>query len=189
MSIRARKILKGRGKEIFKTLRDKVYATFPKETVAFFKREVDRFENPLAHRLEEGLKGLVSLLGEEEFSWEKADYYLDRLIKIEAIQGRKPSEGLAFLFFLKSAVREVAGEEILGRFGPEGLLEVEDYIDALTLRAFNHYLAAREKLNEIKFQEWKGRLFLLLKRAGYIYDEREGSLAAQAPLEEKENPH
>ena len=187
MSIRARKILKGRGREIFEALREKVYSTFPKETVAFLKREMDRFENPLAHRLEEGLKGLVALFGEEEFSWEKADYYLDRLIKIEAVQSRQPSEGLAFIFFLKSAIREVAGEEILGRFGPEGLLEVEDYIDALTLRAFNHYLAAREKLNELKFQEWKSRLFLLLKRAGYLYDEREGSLAAEVTL--NENPH
>ncbi len=184
MSLKAERILKARQGAIFKNLREKVYQTFPPETVRFLEKETDRFENPLGYRLEEGLKGLVAQLA-GDLVWEKVDYYLDRIVKIEAVQSRRPSEALAFLFYLKSAVREEAGEEILREFGPEALLEVEDRIDAMMLRAFNHYMQAREKLNEIKFQEWKSRLYLLLKRAGYLYDEREGSLPPEAGHNEK----
>jgi len=184
MSLTAERVLKEKKVEIFKALLERVYASFPPETARFLKRETDRFENPLGYRLEEGLKGLVEqVVG--DFSWEKIDYYLDRLIKIEAVQSRRPSEALAFLFFLKSALREVAGEKILCEYGPEALLEVEDRVDALTLRAFNHYMEARERLNEIKYKEWKSRLYLLLKRAGYLYDEREGSLPPEASYNEK----
>ncbi len=175
MSVKARKLLRAKQEELFKVWRDKVYNLFPPETVRFLKREVDRFENPLGYRLEEGLKGLLSELA-GDFSWEKVDYYLDRIIKIEAVQSCRPSEALSFLYYLKSALREVVGEEILEEYGPEALLEIEDHIDAMVLRAFNQYMAAREKINELKFQEWKSKLFLLLKRAGYLYDEREGSL-------------
>ncbi|MBX6423621.1 RsbRD N-terminal domain-containing protein [Thermosulfurimonas sp. F29] len=184
MTLKAARILKAHESSLFKVLREKVYETFPRETVRFLKRETDRFENPLGYRLEEGLKGLVNQLA-GDLSWERVDYYLDRIIKIEAVQSRRPSEALAFLFFLKSAVREVVGEEILRQYGPEALLEVEDRIDAFMLRAFNQYMEARERLNEIKFQEWKSRLYLLLKRAGYLYDEREGSLPPEASYNEK----
>ncbi|HFC98287.1 MAG TPA: hypothetical protein ENJ40_07515 [Thermosulfurimonas dismutans] len=184
MSLKAQKILKANISPIFEKVRDKVYATFPKETVRFLKKEVDRFENPLGYRLEEGLKGLVTELA-GDLSWEKVDYFLDRIIRIEAVQSRQPSEALAFLYYLKSAVREVVGEEILEDFGPEALLEVEDRIDAMLLRAFNHYMAAREKLHELRIEEWKSRLYLLLKRAGYLYDLREGSLPPEAGNTEK----
>ncbi|HIE33265.1 MAG TPA: hypothetical protein EYP81_04380 [Thermodesulfobacteriaceae bacterium] len=184
MSMRAKELLKEKEGEIFKLWQDKVYSLFPEETVRFLKKETERFENPLGYRLEEGLKGLLSQFT-EEFSWEKVDYYLERILKIQAVQSLRPSEALSFLYYLKSVVREVVGERILEEYGPEGLLEVEDHIDAVILRAFNQYMAAREKLNELKFQEWKSRLFLLLKRAGYIYDEREGSLSVEAHHNEK----
>ena len=184
MSIKAKELLREKEGEIFKLWRDKVYGLFPEETARFLKRETERFENPLGYRLEEGLKGLLSQFT-EEFSWEGVDYYLERILKIQAVRSLPPSQALSFLYYLKSAVREVAGERILGEYGPEGLLEVEDHIDAVILRAFNQYMAAREKLNELKFQEWKSRLFLLLKRAGYLYDDREGSLPREVPYNEK----
>jgi len=177
--MRAKVLLKEKEKELFKLWQDKVYSLFPKESVRFLKKETDRFENPLGYRLEEGLKGLLSQFT-EGFSWERVDYYLDRILKIQALESSRPSEALSFLYYLKSVIRETVGERILEKYGPEGLLEVEDHIDAVILRAFNQYMAAREKLNELKFQEWKSRLFLLLKRAGYLYDEREGSLPQEA---------
>ena len=159
---------------------DKVYSFFPPETVKFLKREADRFEIPLAYRLEEGLKTLLSALLEKELVWERIDYSLDRIIKLEVLQTSRPSEGLAFIYYLKSALREVVGEELIKQYGPEALLEVEDRIDMVALRAFNHFMDNREKLNELKFQEWKSRLFLLLKRSGYLYDFREGSPSERA---------
>lgn len=175
MSLRAQRLLKGREGKIFKVWRDKVYALFPPETVRILKKEADRFENPMGFRLEEGLKDLLKELFQEDLAWDRIDQALERIIKLEAVQAARPSEALSFLYYLKSALREVLGEELLEEFGPEALLEVEDRIDVVALRAFNHYMAAREKLYDLRVQEWKSRLYLLLRRAGYLYDSREGS--------------
>ncbi len=171
--------MKERQKEIFEVWRDKVYGMYPPETQKFLKREADRFENPLGYRLEEALRGLLKELV-EGVSWEEVDRHLDRIIRIEAVQSIRPSQAVSFLYYLKSALREVVGEEIVDRYGVGALLELEDVVDGMVLRAFNQYMAARERLNEIKYEEWKSRLFLLLKRAGYLYDQREGSLPREA---------
>ncbi|MFN4131747.1 MAG: RsbRD N-terminal domain-containing protein [Caldimicrobium sp.] len=145
------------------------------EASAYFKKEVDQFTNPFAYHIEECFKGIVEALG-EEFSWEKIDPYLDKLAQIRAVQERVFSVAAMFFLDLKKIIREQFGEKIISDFGVESFLEFEDKINSLLIRFIDFYQRYRERLYEIKLEEWKRSHYLLLKRAGLITELEEQNL-------------
>lgn len=137
------------------------------EAAAFFKKEIDQFTNPFAYHIEESFRGLVEALG-EEFSWDKIDPYLDKLAQIRAVQEVTPSTACLFFLDLKKILREHYGEKIIEDFGVRPFLELEDKINSFLLRFIDFYQRYRERLYEIRLEEWKRANYLLLKRAGLI---------------------
>jgi hypothetical protein len=69
-------------------------------------------------------------------------------------------------------------EELAPEVLPE-YLDLLEKIDEISLYSFDVYMSCRERLYHLKVEEWKKRLFMVLKRANVIYDEREGSLPQQ----------
>ncbi len=163
----------GEKKEILlKRWKEDFFEAF-KEAKPFFLREVDAFQNPFAYRIEEIFQEILNSI-DPDFSWERLNPYLERLGQILAVYFSSAREGMGVFLSLKGILREFFGEEILERFGVEGLLKIEDLINSLMLVTFDFYLKYREKLFEIKYQEWKRNNYLLLKRAGLVYDPMEG---------------
>jgi hypothetical protein len=60
---------------------------------------------------------------------------------------------------------------------------MEDLINSLMVLTFDFYMKYRERLFEIRYEEWKRNNYLLLKRAGLVYDPMEGT-----PLAKKFDP-
>lgn len=75
---------------------------------------------------------------------------------------------------LKGIIRKEIGDEILEKFGIEEFLKLEDRINAFIIRSFDFFMDYREKLNQLRYDEWRRAHFLLLKRAGLVYDPMEG---------------
>jgi len=166
--------LEGKKAGVYKEWLQRFWKSFGKESEKFFKKEVDQFQNPFGYRMEEVFKGLVDLvLG--DFDWEKANYFLDRLVQVRAVQESEPSKALHLFFILKDVIREKFGEDFIDRFGVFEYLRLEDKINVLLLRAMDYFLSYRERLYKIRYDEWKRNRFLLLKKAGLIYDPVEGS--------------
>ena len=147
--------------------RDLLFASYAPETAGFLKGGKDRFSNPLAFRLSEGLKGLLEALltgaGREEVA-----AHLDEVIRIRAVQDFAPSQALAFIFLLKDVIREELAKELQAdaRLAAE-VLELESRIDGLALIAFDVFMKRREKLYEVRVDEVKSRVSGLLRKAGY----------------------
>ena len=169
-----RKYLERKKETVYKKWLAKFWKSFGKESERVFKKEAEQFENPFGYRIEESFKGLIEVLF-GDFNWEKADFYLDRLIQLRAIQENKPSKGLNLFFALKEVVREEFGEDFIERFGIFEYIRFEDKIDVLLVKAMDFYLKYREKLYELRYNEWKRNNFLLLKKAGLVYNPLEGS--------------
>jgi hypothetical protein len=152
---------------IFSKWRELLFASYAPETVGFFKKERDRFNNPVAFRLSEGLKGLWAALLEGADPDEVAAH-LDEIIRIRAVQDFSPAQSLAFIFLLKNVIREELIKEIKGDAGVVAeVLELESRIDGLALMAFDVFMKRREKLYEVKVDEVKSRVSGLLRKAGY----------------------
>ena len=146
-----------------------IFESYPPETAVFLKKEKDHFDNPVGSRISQGLDGLYDAFIQEPDK-DKVLNFLDEIIRIRALQDFNPSQALAFIFLLKHVIREELADPIRAeKLGAE-MLELESRIDGLGLLAFDVYSKRREKIYEIRANEMKGRVSLLLRKAG-ITDE------------------
>jgi hypothetical protein len=144
-----------------------IVETYPDETTRFLKYQKDRFANPVGYALTQSLDRLY----EEVVSGvdpERAAPALDQIIRIRAIQNFSPSQAVAFVFFLKTVIREALEEEIRQSGIKEELLVIETRIDQLALLAFDQYMGCREKLYDLKANELRRQTYRLLQRAKII---------------------
>ena len=144
-----------------------IIETYPSETSKFLKSQKDRFANPVGAAISEGIQGLYEQLL-EGLDPVKASSFLDRIIRIRAIQDFTPSQAVACVVFLKKAIREQLEHEIRESGIARELLAVESRIDDLTLLSFDIYMNCREKVYEIKANEARNRTFTLLERANLV---------------------
>ncbi|KAF0122861.1 MAG: hypothetical protein FD151_574 [bacterium] len=152
---------------ILKRWFDMILETYPTDTSRFLKQEKNQFANPVGNTILQDIGYIYEELlhGRDP---EKLSDFLDRIIKIRAIQDFSPAQAVVFVFYLKSAMREELGGEIRKDQLFEELLEFEHRIDKLALLAFNTYMKCREKVYEIRVAEVKNRVFSLLKRVNLI---------------------
>ena len=144
---------------------DMIFESYPPETSIFLKKEKDRFDNPVGYRISEGLEGLYHALI-QEMEREEVLNYLDEIIRIRALQKFSPSQALAFIFLLKTIIRQELGQEIRQENLEAEVLELESRIDGLALLGMDVYTQRREKLNEIKTDEMKRSISGLMRKAG-----------------------
>ncbi|MBI5116467.1 RsbRD N-terminal domain-containing protein [Candidatus Poribacteria bacterium] len=141
--------------------------TYPADTSSFLKRQKDRFANPVGNTISQGIEGIYDGLVQSEGP-DKVSPFLDTIIRIRAIQDFSPSQGVAFVFSLKKAIREELKDEMRDEEVARELLALESRIDELALLSFDIYMKCREKVYELRANEVKNRTFKLLERANLI---------------------
>jgi len=135
---------------------ERVLETYPPEMQGFFRRRGDRFANPVGSTIFEGLEGLFSEILERG-DCEKTRSFLDRILRIRAIQNLSPSQAVLFLPLLKGILKEEIGEEVRQNRLHEDWLELESRIDDLLLLSFDIYMECREKIHELRNRELGNR--------------------------------
>ncbi|MEW6615159.1 MAG: RsbRD N-terminal domain-containing protein [Thermodesulfobacteriota bacterium] len=165
---------------ILKRWFDMILETYPPDTSRFLKHEKNQFANPVGNTILLEIEDIYEELLRGRDS-EKLSDFLDRIIKIRAIQDFSPAQAVAFVFHLKSAIREELGGEICGDHLFEELLEFELRIDKLALLAFNTYMKCREKVYQIRVNEIRNRTFRLLERVNLIGEISEQELDISLP--------
>ena len=149
--------------------------TYPEDTSKFLRREKDPFANPVRNTILQGIKGLYDEILEEDETPEALNAFLDKVIRIRSVQDFSPSQALAFVFSLKSVVREVLGKEIRDHQLHEPLLHLDSRIDGLALRAFDVYMGCREEVYELRVGEVKRQreaAFRMLERSNRVAEKR-----------------
>jgi len=142
-----------------------ILESYPSEVSRFFKKEVDRFQNPVAYQIAGGMEGVYDSLVEGN-SREKIQPFLDEIIRIWAVQEVPPSKALSFFILLKGLIREELGREGLVDVMAADVVRFESKLDELTLICFDVYMKFREKLFELKVNDVKNRVSGLLRMSG-----------------------
>jgi hypothetical protein len=163
-------------KIVLKKWFDSVLDTYPAETKRFLPGQRDRFANPVAASISDGMDGILQGVADGT-DLESSDFsgFLDRIIRIRAVQEFSASESLSFIFLLKTVVRETLGKEIRQQGLTEELAEFESNIDRLALVAFDKYVECREKIFEIRIREIKDSTNRTWQRICRKYGEPEQS--------------
>ncbi|MGW8287805.1 MAG: RsbRD N-terminal domain-containing protein [Desulfobulbales bacterium] len=118
----------------------------------FFKKQKDRFANPVGSTISDSLSKLYTVLSENQDLAEAAKP-LEDMIKIRAVQDFAPSQAVSFVYLLKNIVRqELVKEKKLDKVLTD-LATLEVRIDKVALMAFDFYMNCRERLHRIRVNE------------------------------------
>jgi len=153
---------------------DAILASYPPETCAFFKQTKGRFSNPVGHALRVGTRAVFESLLRGERP-DRACRHLEDIIKMRAIQEFSPSRAISFVFLLKEAVRgELREEAEEGRLSAE-LMEFDADVDQMALFAFDIYAGCRERVYQLRVNEAKRGVGVLMRRLNHGKRREDGS--------------
>ena len=160
-----RDVLQPHRSEALDRWRGFVFDSYPEEAVRFFRKEKDRFKNPVGQSIHRATETIFDgvLLEKDAKGVPEA---LESLVRIRAVQDFSPSEAVAFVFLLKRAVRDVLESAPAGGTPSAALSDLESRVDALALAAFETYTRCREELFEIRLRSSQRRVAVLLERYG-----------------------
>jgi len=146
---------------------DSILETYPADTRQFLQKKKNRFENPVAHEISRGINEIFSQIIRGADA-DDVSPFLDKIIKIRAVQDFSPSQALAFVFDLKRLVREELTAELHEGRIVEELWRLDRRIDRMGLLALDIYMKSREKLYELRVKEVKNRVGRLIERANML---------------------
>ncbi|MEW6442161.1 MAG: RsbRD N-terminal domain-containing protein [bacterium] len=133
-----------------------VVDTYPPDTSQFLKREQDPFANPVGSTIFRGMEAIYEELLRGGRS-ENLSSFLDRILRIRAVQDFAPSKAVGFILDLKAVLREELSGEDLNEGLEQELLDLERRIDDLILVAFDVYMQCREKVCDARVGEIKAQ--------------------------------
>lgn len=149
-----------------------VMDTYAETTAVLWKKNHDPFSNPVRHKFETGMRGIVVALASCGNA-PRAEVFtplLDEIVRVRAVQDFAPSQATTFIFLLKKAIRETLWPKIIEHDLFVDLLALESSIDMLALFALDIYCQCREKIAELRISQIRKQYDRLLKRANLVCD-------------------
>jgi len=146
--------------EVFRNHREKIIdqwvdytlSTYPSSE--FFKKETDKFSNPIGASIRDGLEKLFELLATgadpEEFKGP-----VEQIVRIRAVQNFSPAEAVAPLNAVKHITRNLLESDKEWPALVKDIYDFEFAVDLAVLAAFDIYMDYRETLYSIRLREIK----------------------------------
>lgn len=158
-------LLRARADRIHGRWTESALADYPIQARKAWRRERDRFANPVGHSLRTGLRAILdALLGDGDPA--RVRESLDEIVRIRAVQPMSAPEAVGFVFRLKDAVRAEVRDSGREAEVQDELPGLERRIDELALTAFDLYTGHRERLGELRIAELKRNIPWAAIRAG-----------------------
>jgi hypothetical protein len=155
-----KELLTQKRKAILERWLNQILKTYPSDAARFMGRQADRFANPVGQTFKSEIEKIFDvLIGRAEI--EIIESALENINKIRAVQDFSAAQAVAFIFFLKTAIREELAGELNRNNLTTSLLSLESQIDGLALNTFDSYMKCREKLFEVKCNEIRRRAMII----------------------------
>jgi hypothetical protein len=159
--------------------RELIVGTYPREAGKFLFGQKDAFANPVGYTIEATVAKLYDGLLDGKPAGDQRDS-LDEIIRIRAVQDFSPSDGLRFVFLLKTVLREQVTDQMAATEIWPQLSRLEAAVDELAMEAFDSYTACRERLANIRHSSLQRRTHHLLELAHW-QEKRKKARETQAP--------
>lgn len=152
--------------EGFRNHKDKIvhrwvdYALSTYKSSTFFKKEKDKFANPIGGNFREALDKLFILISQGSDPKEFVPP-LETLMSIRSVQEFSPSQAVAPLNALKHITREVFSADKERAHLVAELYDFEFAVDLAVFAAFDIYMQYRERIYQIRINEIKSGSHIL----------------------------
>ncbi len=145
---------------------DAVLGEYGEVTAARWRKEKDRFANPIGHALSDGLPELLDAVVNGRGPGERALTALEDIVRIRSVQDLAPSRAVGFVYLLRGAVRQELGDALAGGAHAAELAELDARIEQLALVAFDTYVGLREHAHQLHQEELRRSVASILRRWG-----------------------
>jgi hypothetical protein len=152
--------------EAFRNYREKIVNKWVEYTLStytsseFFKRERDKFSNPIGGNVREALDRLFVLLAKgadpEEFKGP-----VEQIVRLRAVQEFTPAQAVAPLNAVKHITRDILAKDKERSVFIKDLYDFEFAVDLAVLAAFDIYMESRERLYKVRMSEVKSGSYIL----------------------------
>lgn len=145
---------------------DAVLAEYGEITATRWRKEKDRFANPIGHALSDGLPELFDAVASGRGARERALTALEDIVRIRSVQDLAPSRAVGFVYHLRGAVRQELKDALAGGAHAAELAELDARIEQLALVAFDSYVELRERMYQLRQEELRRSVASILRRWG-----------------------
>ena len=140
-------------------------ATYPANSARFYAEQSNAFANPVGQTLVENSERLLNLLLDGG-TVDEVGAALEPIVRIRAVQELSPSQALAFVPALKTAMREEIHDLLADPEIVNGLTALDARVDEVLLVAFDLYTRCREEVATLRVREATRHVSGLLRRLG-----------------------
>lgn len=145
---------------------DAVLREYGEVTAARWRKERDRFANPIGHALSDGLPELLDAVVRGGDPGERALSALQNIVRIRSVQDLAPSRAVGFVYLLRRAVRDELAQELAQGAHAAALADLDARVERLALDAFDAYVALREEMFRLRQEELRRSVASILRRWG-----------------------
>jgi hypothetical protein len=163
------KLIADKREDIHKQWFDMIVASYPENTADFLKNQKNQFANPVGHTIREMTAGVLDTLANKRAPKDAYDF-IDRFVRVRAVQDFTPSKALDFLFMLKKIIKDEFKDELKNKDLYEEFHAINSTIDDMVLGAFESYVKYRERIYELKVNEFKNMAYRLLEKANLTFE-------------------
>ncbi len=132
---------------------DVVLGEYAPETFRIFKKQKNKFANPIGHKTTTGLAELYDVLCDEDDK-EIATPALVEMLKVRALQPISATEAMSFLFEIKTLVRERCEKQGMDKLYKE-FLAFCVRVDATALAMFDIFTNCKHRVFMVRINELK----------------------------------
>jgi hypothetical protein len=143
---------------------DAVLRDYGELTASRWRREKDRFANPVGHALATGLPEIFEAAIGDGAPDSGAAGALEEILRIRSVQEIAPSRAVGFVARLREAIRDELAPEIAGGTHAAELSAIDARIERLVFLAFDRYVALREQVFRLRQEELKRSVGSILRR-------------------------
>jgi hypothetical protein len=146
---------------------DAAVRSYAPDSAAFIRSQQDPFANPVGSQMRKSLEALFGELtgGMDAVAVTRG---LDPIVRMRAVQPMAPSQALAFVFALKTVLRDLLGKR---PDAVHALADIDARIDLVGLAAFDLYMDCRAQIMDLKANETRNRVFRAFEKAGLVAPE------------------
>lgn len=135
---------------------NRVLDSYAGDAATIFKRETDRFANPVGYAARHSLTAIYSQLFDHDTpQFERVRETLEDFVKIRAVQDFTPAAAVNFVYDLKEVVRRATDKERQLTVDDADWRAFHDTLDRVALQVFDLYMACRERLYQARLHEYK----------------------------------
>ena len=141
---------------------------YPLSSAGYLRASSHPFLNPAGLRHREAVEAMLDYL-RNETARENLDSALEELMRVRAVQDFTPETGFSLIYALKRILHRICGPELEEHAKNAGLEEfrrLEEKLDGLMLLALGAYVRCRDKVAELRVEEFKRRHSQIFRLAG-----------------------